>query len=99
MRNLGGILMLRGHGGFKAKRVSEVQGPRGTVVQLTYIFVSTLAFMTLYESVKNLFSPAITLWESHLMTIVATTIVATAAASLVQRKFRHSEDSYRRLVE
>jgi len=91
--------MLRARSGYTARRVEEVKGPRSTVIQLAFVLVSTLALMTLYEVAKSLLFPAITLWESHLITIVVSTIVATTTASWVLRKLRHSEDSYRRLVE
>src|ERR1700688_1607404 len=91
--------MLRARGGDKARRVVEVNGPRGIVVQLVFIFGSTLAFMTLFEVAKSLLFPSITKWESHVITIIVTGIAATTAASWVVRKLRHSEDSYRRLVE
>jgi two-component system cell cycle sensor histidine kinase/response regulator CckA len=91
--------MLRARSGYTARRVEEVKGPRSTVIQLAFILVSTLALMTLYEVAKSLLFPAITLWESHLITIVVSAIVATTTASWVLRKLRHSEDSYPRLVE
>jgi hypothetical protein len=55
--------------------------------------------MTLYEAAKTLLFPAFTKWGSHSITIAVTGIAATTAASWVLRKLRHSEDSYRRLVE
>ncbi len=91
--------MLQARGRSAARRVVEVKGPPSSAWQLAFILFSTLALMTLYEVAKSLLFPAITLWESHVITIVVSTIVATAAASLVLRKLRHSEDSYRRLVE
>jgi two-component system cell cycle sensor histidine kinase/response regulator CckA len=91
--------MFQARGGHAARRVMEVKGPRGTVVQLAFVLVSALVLMTLYELTKGLLFPAITLWESHLITIVVGTVVATIAVSWVLRKLRHSEDSYRRLVE
>ena len=91
--------MLRARGRHMGRRVVEVKGPRGTLVQLVSILVSTLTFMILFEVAKSLLFPAITKWESHLITIVVTGIAATTAASWVLRKLRQSEDSYRRLVE
>jgi PAS domain S-box-containing protein len=91
--------MLQARSGNSAGRVVGVKGPRGTVGQIAFILVSTLAFMTLYEVAKSLLFPAITTWGSHLITIAVTGIAATTAASMVLRKLRHSEDAYRRLVE
>jgi PAS domain S-box-containing protein len=91
--------MLQARGGHTARRVVGIKGPRSSVSQLAFIFVSTLAVMILYEVAKSLVFPAITLWESHLITIVLAAIVATTGASWVLRKLRHGEDSYRRLVE
>jgi two-component system cell cycle sensor histidine kinase/response regulator CckA len=91
--------MLQARGRNSTRRVVEVKGSRGTVGQLAFILVSTLALMTLYEAAKSLLFPAITKWGSHLITIAMTGIAATTAASWVLTKLRHSEDSYRRLVE
>src|SRR6266851_10483729 len=91
--------MLQARGGNSAGRVVGVKGPGGTVGQLAFILVSTLAVMTLYEVAKSLLFPTITTWGSHQITIAVTGIAATTAASWVLRKLRHSEDSYPRLVE
>jgi len=90
--------MLQARGSVAAKQVVHVKGSRSTFPQLALIFVSTLALMTLYEATKSLVFPSITLWESHLVTISLSSIVATIAASYMLRRLRHNEDSYRRLV-
>jgi two-component system cell cycle sensor histidine kinase/response regulator CckA len=96
--NLGGILMLRARGSDAAEHVVEIKRPRSSFPQLAFVLVSTVAVMTLFEVTKSLVFPALTLWQSHLITIVVSSIVATTAASFVLRKLRHSEDTYHRLV-
>ncbi len=80
-------------------RIVEIKRPRRRVSQLAFVLVSTLVLMTVYETTKSLLFPSLTLWGSHLITIVVSCLVATAAASWVLRKLEHGEDSYRRLVE
>ena len=91
--------MLQARSGTTARRILEVKGSRSTGAQLAIVLISTLSLMSAYEVAKSLLFPRITLWESHLFTIVLTSIVATTASSWVLRKLRHSEDSYPRLVE
>ena len=48
--------------------------------------LATLAGVSVFELVKQLVWPGIILWQSHLLTIVASTLVATAAAWWIWRK-------------
>jgi PAS domain S-box-containing protein len=57
------------------------------------------AFMTLFELVKGLLFPSITRWQSHLLIIAASGIVASVASLIVFNKFRVIAESYRKLVE
>lgn len=82
-----------------ATQGKKVEGLRGTGPQLLVILFSTLILMTLYEAAKSLAFPGMSLWGSHLATIAVTAVVATAGAYYVLQKLRHSEESYRRLVE
>src|SRR3974377_2078242 len=91
--------MLQARGSDGAEQVVELKRPRDTAPKLAIILVSTLTLMTLYEGVKSLLFPALTLWESHVVTIFVSSIVATITASYVLRNLRHSEDSYRRVIE
>jgi two-component system, cell cycle sensor histidine kinase and response regulator CckA len=50
------------------------------------IAAAMLALLTLYESTKQLLFPAITIWQSHAMTILVGTALATALAFLVLRR-------------
>jgi PAS domain S-box-containing protein len=61
--------------------------------------LSTLAFMALFELVEALLFPSITLWQSHLITIVVIGAIATAASLIVLHKVRSVEEPYRKLVE
>ncbi|MCK9630817.1 MAG: PAS domain-containing protein [Methanoregula sp.] len=45
-------------------------------IKLIIVFVSMLAMMLIYELTKQVLNPDITLWESHAITIVFTSIVA-----------------------
>jgi PAS domain S-box-containing protein len=54
---------------------------------LVAVFLGFALLMTVFEGVKNaLFSDDITLWTSHLITIVFTSIAATVTAIIVSRK-------------
>lgn len=48
--------------------------------------VSTMILMTIYEVVKQLLHPDITIWQSHMITIAFTTIVAPLSAYFAFRK-------------
>jgi two-component system, cell cycle sensor histidine kinase and response regulator CckA len=75
------------------------KGAGSTFPQIALIVVSTLALMTLFEAAKSLVFPALTLWGSHLITILVSGIVAAVAAFYGQRKLHRNENSYSRLVE
>jgi two-component system, sensor histidine kinase and response regulator len=45
------------------------------------------AVMLAFEAAKQVLIPHLSLWESHVVTILFTTVLATVAASLVGRKF------------
>jgi PAS domain S-box-containing protein len=55
--------------------------------------------MTLFELLKSLLFPSITLWQSHFMTITVTGTIATVASRFVIKKFRTAAESFRVLVE
>jgi two-component system sporulation sensor kinase A len=55
--------------------------------------------MTLFELVKGWLFPSISRWQSHLMIIAATGVVAGVASLIVFNKFRVIAESYRKLVE
>jgi PAS domain S-box-containing protein len=55
--------------------------------------------MTLFELAKALLFSSLTLWQSHLITIVACAGMATVAAIIVLQRVRAVEESYRKLVE
>ena len=77
----------------------DARQPRTIVHHTVIAAMSALASMTLFEFLKTLLLPSLTLWESHLITIAVTTVIAASGAFLVLRKLRQNEDSYRRLVE
>jgi PAS domain S-box-containing protein len=58
-----------------------------------------VAFMALFELAKSLLLPSVTLWQSHLITIVASGVIASVASLFVFNKFRAIAESYRKLVE
>lgn len=51
--------------------------------QLIIVFFAFLIGMTIYETIKQLLYPNINIWESHAITIIFTTILATIAAYFV----------------
>lgn len=47
---------------------------------LLITFLSTLILMTIYETLKQLINPEITIWQSHIITIMFTSIIAPITA-------------------
>ena len=57
-----------------------------SVTQLAGIFFGATVFMSAYEFTKQLlFSKTLTLWQSHVMTIIMTSLLATMAASYMRK--------------
>ena len=63
---------------------------------LFLIAMSTLIIMSGYETVKQLLHPDISIWESHVITIVFSTFIATVVAFVALRKY---EDINKRLSD
>jgi PAS domain S-box-containing protein len=61
--------------------------------------LSAVTLMALFELVKKLLFPSITLWQSHLTTIVVSGVISTVFGLLVFKKFGAIAESYRKLVE
>jgi len=72
--------------------------------RLTLVFISMLALMSVYELAKQAFHPAITLWESHVVTIAFTSLIAVFIVYFPLRTmyrekqrsdeaFRHQQDA------
>ena len=61
--------------------------------------LSATAFMALFEFGKSLLIPSITLWRSHLITIVAGGVIATVVSHFVFDKIHAAAESFRKLVE
>ena len=53
---------------------------------LSMIALTMLIGMTLYEALKQALSPNITIWESHAVTIVLSTVIATSVGFYVLRR-------------
>lgn len=52
---------------------------------LPIVFTSVILIMTLYESIKELFfKGTLSPWESHIITIIVTAIIATISASIMR---------------
>ena len=61
--------------------------PRPTIFrQLVAIALLTAIGMTIFESVKQAIHPRISIWESHVVTIFFSAIVAAAAGTIVLRR-------------
>ncbi len=65
----------------------DIQCERRLPRQLIRIVFTMAAGMTLYESVKQLISPGITVWESHIVTIIFSTTIAAVTSFFVLRKY------------
>jgi hypothetical protein len=56
---------------------------RQLTLQITATALMMLAGMTAYEIIKQIIFPRVTIWESHAMTIVFSTICAVVAGSII----------------
>ena len=63
------------------------------------MFLCAPAFMLAYEFLKESWAPQLTKWESHVVTIVVSSIIATVLSCFVMRRMRDSEAKYRNLFE
>jgi hypothetical protein len=52
------------------------------------VSVVTMCLMSAYELLKQLVIPDISIWESHTVTIIFTTVISTSASYFVLNKFR-----------
>ncbi len=67
----------------------ETPAPSGNRLRpLGGVMAGTLVIMTCYEAVKHLLAPEITPWQSHLFTILFSSLAATLAANFVLRHYR-----------
>ncbi len=60
--------------------------------RLFIVFISTMAVMSVYELAKQLLFPGITIWESHLITIFFTSIIAVIIVSYPLRSLSIEHD-------
>ncbi len=58
------------------------------ILKILVVIIVMLVWMTGYELSKELVFPHITLWESHLITVLFSTFLATIAAFLIFRKYQ-----------
>ncbi len=76
---------------------------RALYPKLIFVFVSMLAIMSGFEVGKQLLIPGITIWESHAVTIVFTSIVAFVIVWFPLRSFflqqQETEDALRHQLE
>jgi PAS domain S-box-containing protein len=94
--------MLPAHDRGSAEKGTAISPRRSLGHRVALIAALSLVFVTAYELVVTLLFPSITLWESHLTTIVVSGAIATFSAFFVLRRderLRQSEESFRRLVE
>jgi hypothetical protein len=54
--------------------------------QLVKIFLLMIVGMTVYESIKQVVHPNISIWQSHIVTIIFSSVCATVAAFYFLRK-------------
>lgn len=65
----------------------EEKSKRKLFKPLTLTFLVMVVSMSLYEMLKQLLNPGITIWESHITTITVSSIAATLAAFYIYRKY------------
>src|SRR5215468_9935865 len=56
-------------------------------VRLLVTGLITASLMTTYETIKQLVNPGITIWQSHVITIIFSTLIATLAMFLGLRRY------------
>src|ERR1700730_15480550 len=78
---------------------SEASKRRASFLLPIIVMLAAVACMTLFELAKGLLFPSITLWQSHLITIIVRGVIASAASLFVFNKIRAIAESYRKLVE
>jgi PAS domain S-box-containing protein len=78
---------------------TAISSRRVSVLLPILVMLSAVAFMALFELGKDLLFPSISLWRSHLITIMVGGAVATVASLFIYYKFRAIAESYRKLVE
>jgi PAS domain S-box-containing protein len=83
--------------------MSRIFSPTPLNLRLCLVFVSMLGIMFVYELTKQVLNPAITLWESHAITIVFTSIVAVIIVFFplrsAYREQQKSQEALRHQVE
>lgn len=72
------------NGGIEKKQLERMPN---LVSQLSLIAFVMFIFMSVYEISKQYLFPNISLWESHIITIIFTTLIATIVSYFVLRKF------------
>lgn len=69
--------------------IASEQSKTSTVTAgLIIIALVSLAGMTAFEVLKHLLLPGITMWQSHVVTIIFSTVIATSTAYFVLRKYQ-----------
>jgi len=59
---------------------------------LAFVFFAILVLMTVYETAKQVLNPAITIWESHIVTILFTSIIAVIISYFPLRASYHERE-------
>lgn len=76
---------------------------RRLLPSLALVFAGMLVIMTLYETAKQLLNPSITIWESHAITIVFTSVMAVVIVYFPLRSILHeqqrTQDALKRQLE
>ena len=67
-------------------------------VMLSVIFLTSASSMTLYEIAKQfIFGSKLTLWQSHVITILFTSIIATVIAGILEKRLHEQHESIKEL--
>ena len=68
------------------KAILQKDRPPKLINQLLMVALTMLVLMTAYEWLKQIIFPNITIWRSHLLTILFTSIIATITSFLIFKK-------------
>jgi len=71
----------------------------GLTLQLTAVALLMLIGMVIYECVKQAVFPGITVWGSHIVTVIFSAACATVTAYFVLSRHKESEERYRTAIE
>ncbi len=66
----------------------QIIPPSGSIAPIFIVFLTMLVIMTVFEAVKQVVFPNISIWDSHIATIIFSTVLATVAAAFALHRYQ-----------